>query len=98
MLHGHYVGSELSKISELNPGSDFKNLKEHLSEFSDDSTIAFVGHGSDLGELISSLVGSGLQLKVRHKKGGVALLSTQDDSTQLQWLLTQKQLGSFSSI
>lgn len=98
ILHGHYKDSKLREISALNPRSDFKGLKEYLSEHPDDSTIAVVGHGSELSGLISYLLGSNQELKIRHKKGGVALLSIQGDSVQLQWLLNQKQLCYFSSI
>ncbi len=98
MLHGHYKGSDFSTIRELNPEGEYNKIAKMLSQYSEEQTVAIVGHQPDLSALTSSLLGSHKDLLIRYKKGGASLISYIDGSAQLQWIMTQRQLSYLSSI
>lgn len=98
MLHGHYSGSNFSTLSELNPEGEYNKVFKLLGDYSDEQTVAIVGHQPDLSALTSALLGSHKDLLIRYKKGGAALISYIDGSAQLQWIMTQRQLSYLSSI
>jgi phosphohistidine phosphatase SixA len=98
ILQKHYKECELNKSSKLNPNNSFKGLNKLLKLQRAKSTIALVGHGSDLSLLTSYLIGSDIDLKICHKKGAAALFKLKKGSVQLCWLLTQKQLSCISKV
>ena len=98
ILHGHFTGSILTPIEELNPLADFRKIITRLKDSSPESTIALVGHQPELSSLISFLLGSEKDLLIRFKKGGASLVSLLEGSAQLQWVLTQRQLCYLSTI
>lgn len=76
----------------LIPPGNFENLINEIREKYDVANLALVGHEPMLSSLISWLTTGNTAMKVTLKKGGVALLSTdnlyEEGRATLQWLLT----------
>lgn len=76
----------------LIPPGNFETLINEIREKYDVANLALVGHEPMLSSLISWLTTGNTAMKVTLKKGGVALLSTdnlyEEGRATLQWLLT----------
>lgn len=76
----------------LIPPGNFENLINEIREKYDVANLALIGHEPMLSSLISWLTTGNTAMKVTLKKGGVALLSTdnlyEEGRATLQWLLT----------
>lgn len=76
----------------LIPPGNFENLINEIREKYDVANLALVGHEPMLSSLISWLTTGNTAMKVTLKKGGLALLSTdnlyEEGRATLQWLLT----------
>lgn len=83
---------KVSLSDSLIPPGNFETLINEIREKYDVENLALVGHEPMLSSLISWLTTGNTAMKIVLRKGGVALLSTEnlyvDGRATLQWLLT----------
>lgn len=93
LLSKNWPQAKLEVLEALNPGHGTKAMRRMIRDIPDGSVAVIVGHQPELSELCSNLLGAGNNLRLRFKKGGAALITLHDDSAQLQWLLSARQLN-----
>ena len=96
ILKTFYEKADLEIISSLNPGADLTENEGLFENFSNDQTIAFIGHQPDIGDWASNLLNHKTDSLIRFKKGGAAYISYFHSKGQLQWLLTCNQLAALN--
>lgn len=85
--------AKLEVVEALNPGHGTKGMRRLIRELDDGAVAVIVGHQPELSDLSAALLGAPSSMRLRYKKGGAALISMHDESAQLQWLLSSRQLG-----
>ena len=91
ILHDSYPEAILEEEPELEPGGDFDNLIDKVSQYAPASVVALVGHEPDLSALMGRLL-TGQNISLGYLKKGAAVLinfysTPQRERGNLEWSL-----------
>ena len=100
ILHESYPEAKLEEMHELEPGGDFDDLIDNVSQYAPSSVIALVGHEPDLSALMGRLL-TGRNIPLGYLKKGAAVLisfysTPQRERGNLEWSLPPLALRALS--
>ncbi len=100
ILHDTYPEAKLEEMYDLEPGGDFDNLIDNVSQYAPASVVALVGHEPDLSALMGRLL-TGQNLPLGYLKKGAAVLisfysTPKRERGNLEWSLPPSALRALS--
>ena len=102
ILHDSYPEAKLEEMYDLEPGGDFDNLIDKVSQYAPASVVALVGHEPDLSALMGRLL-TGQNVPLGFLKKGAAVLisfysTPQRERGNLEWALPPSALRALSPV